>query len=301
MARGGEHGARHGAARRGGPRRRAAHRRRDGGRPRGAAASHLTRGHQLRVPAASAAGRGPALLSAGAPVRRRGPQLAPRAVHARAVLARSDLQLGDRLRRLVALGAGPLLGDHAPPHAAPALPARPVALAPPQACKGSRGRGGPHLHPDLHPISRATCRRDAAGYRLCDPRGARKERRPPRRGGQGARARARRGGQGRVDHRGGAAARAAAAAPAVARAGDRLRGVARPAAAERGGAGGLWQDAARDDAHDQPRASRRPATLRGGGGARLRARPPAHPPRARRARPPRQVSRRGRPRRAAPP
>ena len=36
-----------------------------------------------------------------------------------------------------------------------------------KACKGSRGRGGPHLHPDLHPISRATCRRDAAGYRLC--------------------------------------------------------------------------------------------------------------------------------------
>ena len=36
-----------------------------------------------------------------------------------------------------------------------------------QACEGSRGRSGPHLRPDLHPISRATCRRDAAGYRLC--------------------------------------------------------------------------------------------------------------------------------------
>ena len=56
----------------------------------------------------------------------------------------------------------------------------------PQARQGPRGRGGAHRRLELRPISRPVCRRDATGHRLCHPRGARQERRPRRRGGQGA-------------------------------------------------------------------------------------------------------------------
>eukprot|EP00964_Phaeocystis_antarctica_P039843 scaffold22784_cov56-Phaeocystis_antarctica.AAC.3 len=136
MARGGEHGSRHGAARGGGDVLRSARRRWGGPRPGGAAASHLARRHQRRGPAARQARREPALFSTGPPVRRRGPQLAAGTRHGRAVLARSHLCLGDRMRRLMALGAGALLGDDAAAHVAPALPPRPLALAPPQARQG---------------------------------------------------------------------------------------------------------------------------------------------------------------------